>query len=159
MKKKGFTLIEVLIFTSLISFIFITLAYLAVNSINNSKIGAHKILATHHAEELREWLRSMKEENWSQFAVNSVPTCIGPTTLVGTPSSATCADVVNYCETSCSAQPTLLLGDVPDNIFWRYYTKTYNATNQQVTVEIMVVWKEGGKKFFVPLNTVFAQYE
>lgn len=160
MKNKGFTLIEVLIFTTLISFIFITLSYLAVNSIQNSKIGAHKILATHYAEELREVLRNQKEDDWGQFTTNDViyPICYGPIAVDGSASTMSCVDDPQC--TTCS----LIVGNAPDAIFKRYARKTYYGPTDplkpnQVDVDITVEWNDGGKIFRVPLNTVFAQNE
>lgn len=164
MKNKGFTLIEVLIFTTLISFVFITLSFLAVNSIQNSKIGAHKILATHYAEELREVLRNQKEDDWTTFVApmlappNTTTMCYGASTNVFDPlPQSPCIDV------SCSAC-TSTVGQFPDAIFKRYATMTYHddtdvAKPNQIDVDITVEWNDGGKIFRVPLNTVFAQNE
>lgn len=163
MENKGFTLIEVLIFTTLISFIFITLSYLAVNSIQNSKIGAHKILATHYAEELREVLRNQKEDDWTNF-ISSIPlsptiiiTCYGPLSLTGS------ASTEPYSTDQCKAAQ-FVVGTAPDAIFKRYvsmkrYIDTHPTKPNQVDVDITVEWIDGGRTFTVPLNTVFAQNE
>ena len=173
MKNQGFTLIEVLIVTSLISFIFITLSYLAVNSIQNSKIGSHKILATHYGEELREVLRSYKEDDWSGFVAsiqiypNTSTVCYGPINLNGSALTETCSDLT--CSNKC-IRSQFVVGTVPDAIFKRYVTLSYHPANtsptdpdpskrNQLDVDITVEWKEGGRTFTVPLNTVFAQNE
>lgn len=165
MKNKGFTLIEVLIFTTLISFIFITLSYLAVNSIQNSKIGAHKILATHYAEELREVLRNQKEDDWGQLTQSAQTTpskCYGTIQVDGAMNTEVCTTSV--C-TNCNIA-TFSIGSVPDNVFKRYATMTYYddayvnpEKRNQLDVDITVEWNDGGKIFRVPLNTVFAQNE
>lgn len=153
MKNTGFTLIEVLIFTSLISFIFITLSYITVNSIQNSKIGTHKILATHYAEELREVLRRYKETDWAQFTTQVGTFCYDAST---NPSinllQFTCLD------SSCTIPPCpYTIGNLPDAVFKRYATISYNGIADQAVVAITVEWNDGGKKFSVPLHTIFAQ--
>ena len=66
-KKKlqnGFTMIEVLAFTLLVSIIFIGLTRIVVLSMRSSKLAQNTVLATHFAEELQEWVRGEKEEDW-----------------------------------------------------------------------------------------------
>lgn len=158
-RKKGFTLVEVLIFTLLISFLFIALIILSVNSLFQTKVNEHKILATYYAEELREWLRSQKDADWNAFiaqlASNSYGMC-----FLSTPSSwngPACPST--GCPTTCA----FTLGDSPNQIFQRYALYSVGIPignlSEEVRVEITVVWREGGRTFTVPLYATFTQFD
>ena len=147
---KSFTIVEVLIFVTLISLIFITISYIITFSLKNTKINEHKILATHYAEELKEWLRGEKEDDWnifttkghvsgSQWCVNTIP--IDISTLVGGP---------------CGLDYSL-----HNNTFKRDLTLTNNVSPNptQVTVNIIVEWKEDNNIYTIPINTVFSLWE
>ena len=66
-KKKSFTLIEVLIFVTILSLFFVVASAVTITSLQNLKVQEHKILATRYAEELLEWLRGEKEVDWNKF--------------------------------------------------------------------------------------------
>src|SRR3989338_9286294 len=82
-RKAGFTLIEVVIFVSLISVIFVTFAALTTTTIRWSKINEHKILASHNVEELREWLRGQKETDFEGFEAKNGSWCFNSHTFPG----------------------------------------------------------------------------
>ncbi len=65
--KSGFTLIEVLVFVTIMSIILIAAVALTATSINQLKTQQYKILATHFAESLFEWLEAQKELDWQDF--------------------------------------------------------------------------------------------
>lgn len=143
--NKGFTLVEVLIFVTLISLIFITVSYTVTLSLKNTKINEHKILATHYAEELKEWLRGEKEVDWLSFTdsisqgttycVNSIPD-----------------DVSNLTSGICPPESFL------DGIFKRELTINEETANQ-VKFKVEVKWEEGPNNYLVPISTVFSLWE
>lgn len=149
MKKitDGFTLLEMLLFITLISLVFVAVTYLVSFSIKNAAVTQHKTLATHYAQELQEWLRGEKEADWNLFQ-KSGTLCFNtsPITVWG-PSG------------NCSSNYTL--GTTPNTIFKRYVTLTNNggATPTQVTAQIVVEWKEGNNTLQVPLSTVYSVWE
>lgn len=147
-KTKGFTFVEVLIFIVLISFIFITLSYLSVITLLNSKIAEHKILAAHYSEELREWLRAQKEINWSDFFSKGDLSYCFPNTPIPSWVSA-CGD------SECGACG-YFMGALPNPIFKRYVKLTKNTTPEWLKAEIIVEWKEGSNAFKVDANTIFS---
>ena len=65
--QQGLSFIEVLIFVSVLSLIFLAIAYATSQSIKQTKFNEQKLLATRYAEELEEWLRGQKEEDWNTF--------------------------------------------------------------------------------------------
>ena len=142
MLKKSFTLIEVLIFVTLISLIFIALSYLITYSLHTTKINEHKILATHYAEELREWLRGEKEADWLSFVNDRMGTwCFNNKTLSWGNNFGQCSSY-NL-----------------DNIFKRQVTLEKNADTTQVEVRIIVEWQELNNIYKVPINTIFSIWE
>jgi len=65
--KKAFSLIEVLVFVTIISLFFITAVTITVFSLKNSKNQEYRILATRYAEEGIEWIKQEKEDDWQLF--------------------------------------------------------------------------------------------
>jgi len=67
MNKNGFSLVEVLVFVSILSIFFVFASAVTVSSLRDMKFNEHKIMATHYSEELVEWLRAEKEDDWNVF--------------------------------------------------------------------------------------------
>ncbi|EKD96191.1 MAG: hypothetical protein ACD_24C00151G0001, partial [uncultured bacterium] len=120
-RRGGFSFIELIIFVSLIPVIFITLAFLVTNSLFTTRINEHKILATHYAEELREWLRGAKEQNWVDFSINhNVGGYCFDTSPIPITFTSNKLDWGNQCMSAhCEAGECNLLGQPPNNIFTR----------------------------------------
>ncbi len=66
-EKQGFTLIEVLIFISVVSVVLITGASLALTSLYTLKNQQYKTIAQYHAVALLNWLELEKEKDWTNF--------------------------------------------------------------------------------------------
>ena len=136
-KINGFSLIEVLIFISILSLFFVVAAAVTTASLRNMKINEHKILATRYAEELLEWLRSEKEKDSDTF-VNSLLY-----------DSTICFNELNW-HNDCNDQEI-------DKIFTR--KATIGHPMDKVTISIEVSWSEPGGTYMVPINTVFTVWE
>jgi prepilin-type N-terminal cleavage/methylation domain-containing protein len=65
--NKGFSLIEVLVFTAVLGLFFVAALSVATFNLKNMKIQEHKILATRYAEEGVEWVKQEKEDDWTEF--------------------------------------------------------------------------------------------
>lgn len=164
---KGFSLIEVLVFVTIFSLFFITAAAVVTVSLKNMQVNEHKILGTHYANELLEWLRSKKEIDWDHFS-----------------STMTTAAGSNYCFNSAleinASFPTPTMGwttAVPyptppcgssvglnPAIYQREVTLVRDPTECgasicKVKVQINVKWQESGNNYNVPINTVFSIWE
>jgi type II secretory pathway pseudopilin PulG len=140
--KKSFTLIEVLIFVTILSLFFVVAAAVTIASLRNLKVQEHKILATRYAQELVEWLRGEKEVDWNQF-----------TTYTG-----------KYCFNSSPITSWGSLGNCSDYGLNNLYKREVNLTVQgnpayQVNVSITVLWQELGQTYKIPINTVFTVWE
>lgn len=66
--KLSFTLVEVLVFVTILTLFFITAIVVTTYFLQTMKFQQYKILATHYAEEAIEWLKSEKEKDWEQFS-------------------------------------------------------------------------------------------
>ncbi len=143
-KKNAFSLIEVLIFVSILSIFFVITASVTVVSLRNMKINEHRILATHYTEELVEWLRDQKETDWTTFSTRVADDYCFNESPIDDDWVATGA-CTSY-ELSGIFNRDLIFSSVGDP-----------AT--QVNVEIIVSWQELGNNYQVPLTTVFTRWE
>ncbi|MCL4364173.1 hypothetical protein M1328_02955 [Patescibacteria group bacterium] len=144
--KKSFSLIEVLVFITILSLFFIAAMTVATYSLKNMKSAEYKILASHLAEQGMEWMRSEKESNWNQFTARDLG---GGTTY--------CLKNLNW--NSPSACPDYSLGTPA--IFQREVTVTNQAGTPvtSVDVEVDVSWYEQSNKITIPVKTVFSIWE
>ncbi len=65
--KKGFSLIELLVFISVLSVFFIAALSVSVYFLRNFKEQQYKIVASHLLEEGIEWVKFKKELDWNDF--------------------------------------------------------------------------------------------
>ncbi len=145
-RNNGFSLIEVLVFLTILSLVFIAGATVATVSIKNSITAENKSLATRYAEELKEWLQGQKEADWQKFNSNvtGATYCfnIDPILVWGS-SVGTCQNIVDNGK---------------QTIFQRQVALSAPSANQ-AKVSITVKWNEAGNGFTIPLNTIFAPFE
>lgn len=163
--NKGFTFIEILVFTAIISFLFISMTSTVINALQRMQITEHRMYANRHAEELMEWLRAQKDTDWDEFRAKD--TGNGSGTFYCFNQFAPGVPELDFAEVS-PEWPTVTLenceydgvGNTPPLIFRRYALITAVPPEfEQVNVQIFVEWKEGNKYFSVPLNTVFTNID
>jgi len=143
--KKSFTLIEVLIFITILSLFFVVATAVTIASLRNLKIQEHKILATRYAEELLEWLRGEKEIDWNQFINYRGTYCFNssPIPMSNWPASGNC-----------------LTGSFLNNLYKReVILNPQRSPPYKVSVSITVSWQELGQTYQIPINTVFTVWE
>jgi type II secretory pathway pseudopilin PulG len=147
-KLEGFTLLEILIFVTLISLVFVAISFLATYSLTATRVAQQKVIATHYAEELQEWMRGEKEVDWKAFLAKS-----------STPGGTIYC--VNSIPTSISALTAGGCGSAYDlaSQYKREVTLTGNSTDTQVSVSIVVEWKENKNILKVPVSTIFSVWE
>lgn len=186
--NDGFSIIEILVFVAIISFLFIALTATVTSALRRMGTAEHRVYATHYAEELQEWLRAEKESDWNTFVARDISGsgtlyCFNTELNFETPESvwqllvpaADCADVETtegdsggydgiWRQIVEGEEPTQTItyqaGDtsVP-RIYKRYAIVTRaNLPTTQMNVQIVVEWKDGNQYYSVPLNTIFAQY-
>ena len=144
--KKGFSLIEVLVFTSVLGLFFVAAISVTTFNLKNMKIQEHKILATRYAEEAVEWLREEKEDDWSVFITRGSgggnTYCLNSGSFDWTAGS---------CETCSLGTPV---------IFKRELIITNLGTPvDQVEGLVTVYWQDMGTILSVPIKTVFKLLE
>lgn len=146
LKKSGFSLIEVLIFITVISLFFVSAAAVVSVVVKNMKVNEHKILGTRFAQEAVEWLRSEKEVDWNAFAERA-------------PSSGT---PVEYCLNSL-AWNSMPCDYSLKTLYQRTVTlksiESVGGYKYQVDVSVLVKWNEPGRAYSIPINTTFSIWE
>lgn len=142
--KKGFSLIEVIIFVSIISVVFILAVTITVGVLRQLKVNEHKILATRYAEEAMEWIRDEKEVDWTIFTAKG-----GKTYCLNT--------ALNWNnQSNCSSTYSL------DSYYSRIATLTSKSVSgvvYEIDVDVKVQWQEGGNTYSVPVTTALTVYE
>lgn len=135
---KGFSLVEVLIFTAILAIFFVVASEVTTASLRNMKISEHKIIATRYAEELESWLQSQRETNWNNFVAKSS----GPGTYYcfkndissGWPASGDCG-ATDY---------TAVVGRTPAIFKRNVKLVNVGGSGLQVDVTVNVSWQEVG---------------
>lgn len=140
---KAFSLIEVLIFVSILSLFFITAATITTASLRNMKINEHKIIGVRFGEELLEWIRGEKERDWEAFLNLAGPgnkTYCFNTALLSIPLEGACS------------------GYDLNGIYKREAVLSAQSSSQ-VNVSITVEWKELGSTYRTSLTSSFTSWE
>ncbi len=144
---KGFSLIEVMVFVTVLSLFFISAVSVTTFILRNMLVQEHKIIATRYAEEAIEWLKQEKEDDWSVFT--SHDTGSGTTYCLNTLDFNTTSDCgTNY-----------VLG--PPNIFKRVLiiTNSGSPVVDNVAVNLTVSWLENGSEQKVIIKSVSNLWE
>ena len=155
-KRQAFSLVEVLVFISILSMFFVLAAAVITFSLRDMKINEHKIIATQYADELMEWLRSQKEVNWEAFYAkadtNGLVYCFNNQITSTT-------NIADFTDGDCGDSYNGISGLVPQ-IFKRQATlETVAGFSDQVNVFVEVEWKELGNTYKVPIKSVLTLWE
>lgn len=152
--RNSFSLIEVLIFISILSIFLVTSASIVTVSMHQNSQRINKLKATHYNSQLLEWLRSEKELDWNGLVARAAPNsfyCFCTDSLGWTVAVSNKADC---CPTPLS------------NIFKRYITLTSNVysptgftPSSQIDVRIVTEWQERNNSYSAPLNSLFSPWE
>jgi len=139
---KAFTLIETLIFVTILSVFFVIAAAVSVSSIRDMKYNEAKIIATRYGEGMNEWLRMEKELDGKNFSAQSGQTyCFNDPLTISTvwPSAGQCTDYS-------------LVGK-----YKREVVLTTNSDN--IEAEITVSWREFEETKKVVIKTIFTLWQ
>lgn len=142
--NSGISLVEVIVAINIIAVIFFAAAFASASSLRAAKESQNRILATRYAEELEEWMRGEKENDWSTFedrssAAPGTTYCFSSTTL-SWPTSGTCGS-------------SFALGSK----FKREAKLVDGGT--YVEVEISTYWNNGQLESVVPIDTIFSPWD
>lgn len=143
-KNKAFTLVEVLVFTAILSLFFVSAVSVTTMTIKQAGINKNKIIATHYADELLSMLQSERELGWDEFVAHA---------STGNKTYCVNGDEIDWLITTCDPQFGL-------NGYERTVTlKTVGTPVSQMTVLINVKWQDGNNTYQVPLQSVFNLWE
>jgi Tfp pilus assembly protein PilV len=137
--KSGFSLIEVLIFTSILTLVFITISAIITVSLRNLKTQEYKILATHYGEELFNWLSAQKELDWNNFASKNGTFCFNNSPIDNWVPNGSCT---NYSLNSIFKREVTINGDI-----------------NQKNITIIVKWLGANGENNVTINAIFNPWE
>ena len=138
MKKSlvGFSLIEVLVFVTVLGLFFVAALTVTTFNLKNMKIQEHKILATRYAEEGIEWINQEKEDDWTVFIAHG---SAGGTTY--------CLNILSWTGGSC--------GDYSLGVIFKRELVIKNSGDAVITV----YWQDMGTVLSVPIKTVLKLLE
>jgi type II secretory pathway pseudopilin PulG len=140
---KGFSLIEVLIFVTILSLFLITAAAIITATIRQNSLKVNMLKATHYNEELLEWIKSERDIDWNTFV--SYGDSVGKTYCFT-------SEDISWSMASCSYD---LAG-----MFKRYgIIKTIGSPVSQVEVTVYTEWQEGGNINSTNLHTIYTIWE
>ena len=146
--RQGFSLIEVLLFITILRLIFIAAAGVGIVSIRNSQNSLNKIRATHYAEEAINWLSSQKNADWLIFIANASP-----------PPGAVYCFNIEPVSAWPSGAGNCVSNQLIDSLFTREVILTYDSVLDSVDVDIQVTWSEGGNNYSVPISSTLRSFE
>ena len=135
--KKSFSLIEVLVFVTVLGLFFVAALTVTTFNLKNMKIQEHKILATRYAEEAVEWLKQEKEDDWTVFIAHG---SAGGTT---------------YCLNSSLSWTSGSCADYSLGTIFKRELVIKNSGDAVITVS----WQDMGTVLSVPIKTTFKLLE
>ncbi|NTU73702.1 prepilin-type N-terminal cleavage/methylation domain-containing protein [Candidatus Roizmanbacteria bacterium] len=151
MHKSGFSLIEVLVFVSILSIFFVSAMFVTTVSLHNMKVNEHRIIASRYAEDLLEWIRAYKETDWDNFMEKTINGGENPYCFNSTPGSLVDFPGVSSCGY------TGIDGLSP--VIYRRTATLIQQNSGQIQVAISVNWREGGSVYSVPINATLSIWE
>ena len=169
---RGFSLIEVMIFVSILGIVFIITIGYVINLLRTMKVNEHKVMATYYAEELREWLKSEKEADWDAFSqkagfesgqalgTHPITYCFNNDIDINdTIASMGTGASPKYPAQACASYNGI--GVQQPLIFKREVILSKDKATGPTSIEakIIVSWIDNGTVFEVPLNAKFTVWE
>ena len=155
-KQQAFSLVEVIVFVSILSMFFVLAVSVITFSLRDMKVNEHKIIATMYADELMEWLRSQKEVDWETFYTKA--DIEGPVYCFNNQITST-TNITDFARGGCGINYNGVQGQDPQ-IFKRQATlETVAGLSNQINVLVEVEWKELGNSYKVPIKSVLTLWE
>ena len=168
---RGFSLIEVMIFVSILGIVFIITIGYVINLLRTMKVNEHKIMATYYAEELREWLKSEKEADWDAFSqkagfesgqalgTHAITYCFNNDIDINDTVANMGGSSSDFPAQACTASDGI--GVQQPLIFKREVILSKDKATGPTSIEakITVSWIDNGNLFEVPLNAKFTVWE
>jgi type II secretory pathway pseudopilin PulG len=146
----GFSLIEVLIFITILGIFFINAIAVSIYTLKDMQVSQHRIVASRAAEEMNEWLASEKETDWNAFINRAL-------TIANNQGGCNVFNDTNisWSYIACDSPP----GNPLQGIYTRTVSFEVNSTIPEVTTRTIVTWTENRQTFTVPIDTVFSPWQ
>lgn len=149
--KKGFSLLEVIVATSLLSIILVASVSFTTSLIKNMEYNKTKLYATRHLDDLKEFVDGERLSDWSSFATKAYPSgnkfCFNE--LI--------SDKTTISNTSACRNFNGVDQSVGPKIFKREVTLSGNIN--KVTATFEVSWQQGGRTYTEDAVTVYTQWQ
>lgn len=158
--QQAFTLLEVMIFTAILSIVLVSTAAFVTRLIYNLKINEHKIYANHYANEVQEWLSSEREVGWNNLSSkssssgrtyclnNNIGNAFTITTLTPAPCPTGTSGYTGINGSSAS-QP---------KIYKRELILQTLGTGNTIKAEINVSWYEASVQYSQNVESIYTSY-
>lgn len=165
MYKKGFSMIEIIIATSIMSIVLLVGIQATVVSLQTMAVEEHKIYATNFAEEIIDLVNIDREANWTNFRARALP---GPTGRIYclNQNIQLSSLAALYSTSTCSGVGIVRVAGEPPASIPQIYTRTMTLTSvgpqstaTRVHVLVTVAWSDFGKNYSVPIRTSFSIHE
>lgn len=149
--NKGFTILEMIIFALILQIVLATAAAFVVTSLVKMKVNEHKMRATFYSEELKEWLNSQRESDFTAIQGAAGTYCIN-TQLANNSTFAGFAAAA-----SCNACPFTGITGLQPLIFRRCLVLT-NVTATQIRAQIQVSWQDAGQTYTETIESIYTSW-
>ncbi len=167
--NKAFTLIEIMIFVSLLSMVLVVIVAYVTRLLMNMKVNEHKIFASFYVEETSEWLINERYADWNAFQARAgspagIIYCVNKnfiltdTIAILDPSYWTTTDPNrSYRVASINNCPLTGINGLAPSIYRRTITLTKDAAINptRVNAQIVVSWVDNGVNYSQQLETVY----
>jgi len=143
---EGFSLIEVLVFVSILSLFLVIAVSVVTISMSQNTLRINTLKANHYNEQLLEWIQIENEIDWETIT-----------------EKGSSGDGVTYCFTNevstWPASGSCSLYELA-GVYKRYATlKTTGDPVSQVEVTVTTEWQEAGNTHSTQLHTVFSVWD
>ena len=153
--KNGFSLIEVLIFVTIVTAFFVVAVGLTSQSLQQMKSSENRLIAGYLSQEVLEWLRGEKETNWSGQFLPRAPSTTPTTYCFNTSPINTAWPGAGACG-SFNLQNTFKREVL---LTRQAITSPIQPGQSQVNVTIRMTWQEGGRTQTAIQRTIFNALE
>lgn len=154
-KTSGFSLIEVIVFMTLVSIVLISAVGFTMRLVHAMSYNQHKLYATHYVQDLKEWLDGEREADWQTFQSYSsqagrtycANNALAITSTLASLSTGTCQFTGVGTQGPRIFRRTLIL------------TKDVPGTATRVTAVLEVSWMEDNVLQTETITTVYSLWQ
>lgn len=154
--KKGFTLIELIVFVTILSTILVTMAGFTVSIHRRLKINSHKVIANFHAENLKEWLNGERISDWPAVQAKASLSPSAPIVYCLNNAIPLSHSISTLISGSCATYSGVV-GTVP--IMYKRELSLVRDTSGTVISRITVSWLEDGVPYSVTNSSVYSFWQ